>query len=333
MTGTDAGDVSRVAVVGAGLMGHGIALSFALGGRSVALYDVDPDVLAEAEGSIRSAHATVARHRDVADAATVLDRIAFETDLDAAVGDAEFVTEAVVERMDVKREVFERLDEHTDDAVLATNTSGLSITDLCDVVADGSRVVGTHWFNPPYVVPLVEVVRGEGTGDCTVEATRALLEDVGKTAVVVQKDIPGFIGNRIQMAMAYEAFSLLDRGVASAEDIDRAVRAGFGFRLPVLGIFEKVDQSGLDVQYEVESYLMEQLDRGTEPNPVVERLVEEGNLGLKTGKGVYDWSGTDPAAVSERRDDALLSLLDVYADYRPGYEAGVGNGDGDGDGD
>jgi len=305
-------EIDHVGIVGAGLMGHGIGLSFALSGRSVTLFDLDRDVLDNARKNILSAHATLAEKRDVPSKATVMDRIRFESDLEANVGDVDFVTEVVSEQMDVKQDVFRLLDENTEDVVLATNTSGLSITEIASVVDDESRVVGTHWFNPPYIVPLVEVVRGEKSSDTAVEVSRTLLEDLGKTAVVVEKDIPGFIGNRIQTAMAYEALSLLENGVASAEDIDKAVKAGFGFRLPILGIFEKIDQSGLDVHHEVESYLMGELDRGAEPTQLVQDLVEDGQKGLKTGKGIYDWSDAEPTDVYRRRDEALLEVLDVY---------------------
>jgi 3-hydroxybutyryl-CoA dehydrogenase len=307
--------IDAAAVLGSGVMGHGIALAFALDGHPVALYDVDEDLLAESEDRVRSVLDTLVSAGEIdalaADAAA--DRITRTTSLPDAVDGADFVTEAVVEDLDIKREVFAELDTHADpDAVLATNTSGLSITEIADATDSPERVVGTHWFNPPYVVPLVEVVRGEETADAVVETAYDFFDDMGKTPVRVEKDIPGFIGNRIQLAMAYEAFSLLDRGVASAEAIDRAVKAGFGFRLPLLGIFEKIDHSGLDVEHEVEDYLLPDLDRGTESKDVLTEAVENGDYGLKTGKGVYDWSDVDSDDVYDQRDEALLAILDLY---------------------
>lgn len=304
-----------IAVLGAGIMGHGIALAFALDGRGVTLYDVDEDQLTEGTDQIRSVLETFASESelDPDDVAAVEDRITTTTSLEDAVEDADFITEAVVEDLDVKREVFSEVDEHAPtDAILATNTSGLSITEIAAAVDRPERMVGTHWFNPPYIVPLVEVILGEESADEIAEAVYEFLDAVGKTPVRVEKDIPGFIGNRIQTAMAYEAFSLLDRGVATPEAIDRTVKAGFGFRLPLLGIFEKVDHSGLDVQYEVEKYLLPELDRGIEPTRTLEEHVEDGEFGLKSGEGVYDWQGIDPAEVYDRRDRALLSLLDTY---------------------
>jgi len=321
-------EIDHVGIVGAGLMGHGIGLSFALSGRSVTLFDLDRDVLDNARKNILSAHATLAEKRDVPSEATVMDRIRFESDLEANVGDVDFVTEVVSEQMDVKQDVFRLLDENTEDVVLATNTSGLSITEIASVVDDESRVVGTHWFNPPYIVPLVEVIRGDRTDDSAIDVTYDLMERVGKTPVVVEKDIPGFIGNRIQLAMMYEAFSLLDRGVASAEAIDKVVKSGFGFRLPLLGIFEKTDHSGLDVHLDVQKYLVSDLDRGTDTFDITEELVADGDYGLKTGKGVYDWRGLDAESVYERRDRGLLDILELY-ESREMYRSPFAGGDGE----
>lgn len=308
-------DLSHVAVVGAGRMGRGIALVYALDGNRVTLYDVDDDVLAASHDNIKIALETLddAGHVQQETIDAVLDNVEPLADLDACVREADFVTEATTEDLGVKRTVFERLDEHArDDAILATNTSGLSIDDIAAPVSDASRVLGTHWFNPPYIVPLVEIVRGEATDDDAIEIARDLLTSAGKTPIVVQKDIPGFIGNRIQAAMSYEAFSLLARGIATPGDIDKAVKAGFGFRLPVMGIFEKMDQSGLAIHHEVEKHLMPDLDRDTEPNPVITDLLARGETGMDAGKGVYDWTEVDDEAVESARDRTLLSLYETY---------------------
>lgn len=307
--------IDTVAVLGSGVMGHGIALVFALHGRQVRLYDVDEELLAESKTRVRSVLDTLvsAGEIDSNTADTAADRITRTTSLADAVDDADFVTEAVVEELEIKREVFGKLNTHADsDAILATNTSGLSITKIAEVTDNPGRVVGTHWFNPPYVVPLVEVVCGESTDDQVVDTAYALFAEMGKTPVRVDKDIPGFIGNRIQMAMAYEAFSLLERNVASAEAIDRAVKAGFGFRLPLLGIFEKADHSGLEIQRGVEEYLVPNLDRGTESKDVLVEAVENGDYGLKTGTGIYDWSDVNQGSIYDQRDEALLAILDLY---------------------
>lgn len=298
-------------------MGYGIGLYYALSGASVSFFDADDEKLAAAEEHIDSALNTLvsADRLSSEEGAKTKARMRFADSFADCVSDAGFVTEAVTEDMEIKQTIFEKLSTHApNDAILATNTSGLSITEIASVVDDPGRVVGTHWFNPPHIVPLVEVVKGDETAEEVVETVYDYLDAIEKTPVKVEKDIPGFIGNRIQMAMCYEAFSLLDEGVASADAIDRAVKAGFGFRLPVLGIFEKVDQSGIDVHYDVEEYLMSELDRGTEPNPVVSELAAHGHYGTKTGQGVYDWDDIDIEEVYETRNQRLLDLLEIYTD-------------------
>ncbi|WP_255152150.1 3-hydroxyacyl-CoA dehydrogenase family protein [Halorarius halobius] len=308
-------EIERIAVVGSGTMGFGIALTYARYGRTVRLVDADPEALAEGMRSIETSLQTLADtdQIDEAEIDEITSRIEPVDELTEAVADADLVTEAVTEDMDVKRAVFEEIDAAAPaTALLTTNTSGLSITEIAEAVSNPERFAGTHWFNPAHITPLVEVIKGEATADETADVLVELLDAVEKTPVRVEKDVLGFIGNRIQMAMIYEAFSLLDAGVASAEDIDRAVKAGFGFRLPSMGIFEKVDQSGIDVQYAIEEYLMPELDRGTDPNPVVTRLVEQGDLGLKTGKGVYDWSDDSPSEIYDERDRQLLEQLRMF---------------------
>ncbi|MFB6301219.1 MAG: 3-hydroxyacyl-CoA dehydrogenase family protein [Halobacteriales archaeon] len=307
----------RATVVGAGVMGHGIAIEFARFGSSVTVYDVDESALAAAadriEASLTTFVASDRLSRTEADA--IADRIAYESALDDAVEDATLVTEAAPEEIDTKRSVFERLDALAPaDTILVTNTSGLSITEIASATDRPAKIAGTHWFNPPYIVPLVELIPGDDTDPTVIDRLYELFERMGKTPVALEEEIPGFIGNRIQLAMAYEALSLLDQGVASPEAIDRAVKAGFGFRLPILGIFEKMDHSGLDVHLNVEEYLLPELDRGTEPSDALKDLVAEGRYGLKTNEGIYDWTNVDRETVFRERDERLLDVLDTYRD-------------------
>lgn len=313
----DSSSLDTIAIIGAGTMGYGIGTVYAADGRTVRLYDASAEALDQARTNIDTALEALADAGRLSadDRAAVTERISYHETITEAVTDADLVTEAVTEDLEIKQEVFTRLDRHAPaEAILATNTSGLSITEIAGVVDDPSRVVGTHWFNPPHIVPLVEVVRGDQTSDTTVSRTYDLLEAVGKEPVEVKKDLPGFIGNRIQMAMDFEAWSLLQKGVASAEDIDRAVRAGFGFRVPVLGVFKKSDFTGLDVYEEVMSYLLKEIDRGTEPTESLRSLVEDGHYGVKTGQGVYDWEGADFDQLADERDQQLLAMLDAYED-------------------
>lgn len=307
----------RVTIVGAGVMGHGIAIEFARFGSTVTVYDVDDDALRGAADRIDASLQTFVASDRLSESAAdcITDRISYESDLATAVSDATLVTEAVSEDLDTKRTVFERLDTLAPaETILVTNTSGLSITEIAAATDRPAQVAGTHWFNPPYIVPLVELIPGEHTDPAVIETLYDLFEEMAKTPVALEAEIPGFIGNRIQLAMAYEALSLLEQGVASPEAIDRAVKAGFGFRLPILGIFEKMDHSGLDIHLNVEEYLLPELDRGTEPNDALKDLVAQGRYGLKTGEGIYDWRDIDQDAVFRRRDEGLLSVLDTYRD-------------------
>lgn len=318
------GAFESIAVVGAGTMGHGIALVFALSGRRVSLFDVDEAALDRATTSIASGLDTLVDAGRVTDdeAAAAPDRIEPSTSYAETLADVDLVVEASPERLDVKREVFAALDEHApDSALLASNTSGLSITEMAAQVQDPTRVLGTHWFNPPYVVPLVEVIYGDETADTAVERVYDLLEGVGKAPIVVQEDIPGFVANRLQTAMDFEAWSLLERGVASAEDIDRAVSASFGLRTPALGVFRKSDFAGLDIVRDIHSTMPKDLDRGTDVSPAILELTEAGHLGLKTGRGVFDWSDRDPDEVAEERDRELLALVDLYEEITAARES------------
>ncbi|SER38474.1 3-hydroxyacyl-CoA dehydrogenase family protein [Natrinema salaciae] len=305
----------RPAIVGAGTMGRNIAVASAVGGQPVTLFDIDEDAVRDAESEIGSTVGTLTDRgvADVTDADDVRDRVAYTTDLAAAVGDAPLIIEAVTEDRETKAAVYEEIERHASaSATLATNTSSLSITELASSLSRPERFCGTHWFHPAHIVPVVEVVYGDRTADETVDTAAAFLESIGKDPVVVERDIPGFIANRIQSAMAHEAWALLESGVASAEDIDRAVKGTFGFRLPTLGVLEKGDHSGLDVHHKVLSELLGEIDRGTSPAAVLTELVDEGRHGVKAERGVYDWSETDSERLTAERDQRLLDQLEVY---------------------
>ncbi len=246
------GEIRNAAVIGAGLMGHGIAQVFALGGCKVVLQDVDQGVLDKAVKKIRSNFRLLCNARWVGrtSAERALARISTTTDLEQAAAQADFVTEAVSEDLELKRRIFERLDAATpEQTILASNTSTLKITAIGGHLRKSDRVVTTHWFNPPYLVPVVEVVRGETTSDETVLRTSRFLKKMGKEPVRILKEVPGFLINRIQTAMFREVLSLLEMGVAEPAEIDRAVMGSFGLRLPVIGPLKTVVLGGLDIWY------------------------------------------------------------------------------------
>lgn len=291
---------AAVGVIGAGLMGHGIAAIFAVAGHRVALHDPDARILGSAEERIAAAFDLLAQ-----DKANMLG-IRYEPDFTATVAGADFVFEAGPERLEVKRAIFKRLGEISKPgAILCTNTSAIPIGQIGVDVADRSRVVGTHYWNPPHLVPLVEVVQAKETSHATVEKIIALLRAVGKSPVHVRYDIPGFIGNRLQHALKREAIALVAAGVCDAETIDNVVKQGFGARMAVLGPMEQTDLVGLDLTLDIHKTLIPDLDRTSGPHPLLVEKVAKGELGMASGKGFRDWTPEKAAAVRKRLSDFL----------------------------
>lgn len=291
----------RAAVIGAGLLGHGIAQVFGVAGHRVTVWDADAATL---EKVVERVRANLERAGVDSAAADTIEPCAT---LEEAVADADVVTEAVVENVEVKQTLFAELDRIArPDAILATNTSSIPIGTIARDVADPGRVVGTHWWNPPHLVPLVEVTQAEATRPEVVEQVMKLLESLGKTPVHVRRDVPGFIGNRLQFAMWREAFALVGSGVCSAEDVDRVVRSSFGLRLPVIGPFEQADLIGLDLVLAITGYLNPSLDGASQPSPLVRERVDRGELGMKTGRGFRSWTEAEADEVRTRLFDHLL---------------------------
>jgi len=301
--------LEHIAVIGAGLMGHGIAQIFAVCGHIVSITDVDEKVLQNAVPHIRSNLSFLAEN-GIGDASAIdgaLSRITCTPDLGNAAKNADFVVEAVAERLDVKQNVFRKLDEICrPEAILATNTSVISITEIASASKKRDRIVGTHFWNPPYLVPLVEVVPGTDTAPAVVDATFDLLASVGKRPVKVRKDVPGFVGNRLQHALWREAISIVDQGIADAATVDEVIRNGFGIRLPVLGPLATADMVGLDLTFQIHDYILRHLDRSTAPAAILKEKVEKGELGFKTGKGFQKWTEEE---IAECRKQLLNHLV------------------------
>ena len=292
---------ATIAVIGAGLMGHGIAQVFAAAGHDVALYDSDPEKRSSAATRIRAIFELKGQAVANLGLVSVLD------DLAQAVANAAFVVEAVAEKIEVKREIFARLSSLARrDSVLATNTSSIPIREIATVVAEKDRVIGAHFWNPPYLVPLVEVVQAQATSAQTVARTMALLESAGLSPVHVRRDIPGFIGNRLQHALKREAIAMVADGVCDAETIDRVVKEGFGPRLAVLGPLEQSDMVGLNLTLDIHRVLIADLDRTAGPHPYLEAKVAAGDLGMATGRGFREWT---PQRCAETRSRLARHLL------------------------
>jgi 3-hydroxybutyryl-CoA dehydrogenase len=298
-----------IAVIGNGIIGHGIAEVFAKAGRRVTLIGRSDASLEAAIAKIGDSLRMFVAHQLIGEdeRSAALSRLKISTRLDDA-ADANFVIEAVPEDMALKRAIFERLETMcAADAVLASS-SGHLVSELVEA-RKGKRVVAAHFWYPPQLIPLVEVCGGPETLPAVVARTCEILKEVGKEPVIIDKEVPGFIGNRIQFAALREAWSLWASGVASAEAIDSVVRNSIGRRLGVTGPIESADVGGLDTMVAFARFLQPSLDASPLPPPAIERLIEEGNRGLPSGRGVYDWSRRDGARLLEARREELIRWL------------------------
>jgi 3-hydroxybutyryl-CoA dehydrogenase len=283
---------ARIAVLGAGLMGHGIAQVFALAGHDVTITDSVAAAVASAKDRIS------ANLRDLGDDVSAVERVRPIRDLADAVHGADYVVEAVSEDLPLKQKLFAEVEGHVrPDTILASNTSVIPITAIMQGLRDRSRALGTHWWNPPFLVSLVEVIGTEWTSPQAIEWTLALHAAAGKKPVHVKKDVPGFVGNRLQHALWREAVALVEHGICDAETVDTVIKAAFGRRLAVLGPLENADLVGTDLTLAIHKTVLPDIDRRPGPSPYLERLVAEGKLGFKTGEGFRKWSAEDQAAL------------------------------------
>ena len=299
-------------VIGSGMMGPGIAVTLALGGVKAAILSRTGEGAAKGLATARQQLALLEANglATAEKSQWALENITASTDFDDAISSADLVIESAPENMTFKQDLFARMDAIAKPgAVLASNTSGLSITAIAERCTRPERVLTTHFWNPPHLMPLVELVKGEKTADHVIQAVRELLQSCGKVPVIVKKDRPGQLGNRLQMALVREAVNIVQEGIADIEDVDLAAKSGFGLRLPVYGIFEHQDIVGLDMGLSIVDYVSTDLYAEPRAPQLMRDLVERGDLGVKTGKGFYDWSKKDANAVKARRDSFVLQFL------------------------
>ena len=304
-------EIKKIAIIGAGLLGHGIAQEFAMAGYNVSLHDLSEDILVQAKVNMARNLRTLAEEGlvDGAQTESVLERVRTSTDLAEVVRDADFVIEAVSENLELKQEIFAQLDKLClDHTILASNSSTFMPSSVASATSRPDKVVVTHYFNPPYLVPAVEVVRHEGTSDETFDTAFNLFESIGKKPVRVQKESLGFIGNRLQAALVRECFSLVEKGIASAEDIDALVRYGLGRRLSVAGPLEIADVAGLDIYSAIMSYILPDLGDSITPPKAMAESVDKGDLGVKTGQGTYAWTDDSSEEMRQRIARALIEI-------------------------
>jgi enoyl-CoA hydratase/3-hydroxyacyl-CoA dehydrogenase len=287
-------DVKNIVVVGSGVMGHGIAQIAATAGYDVAMIDVSDEILAKAIEKIKWSLEKFAEKRRVRpeDISLILSRIKTTTSLEDVAGNADVVIEAIPEKIELKKELFAKLDRLTPKhTLLATNTSSLSITEISKATSRPDKVAGMHFFNPPQLMPLCEVIKGQFTSDETISTIVELARKMGKTVVICRKDVRGFIVNRVLGAVFNEAFWTVYRKESTIKEVDASIKYKAGFPM---GIFELADYVGLDVLANVAKVMYEAYGERMKPCPLAEPLLNEGKLGQKTGQGFYDWSTGRP---------------------------------------
>ena len=282
----------RIAVVGAGLMGHGIAQVFAVAGHDVTITDAAKQSLVSARDRI------LANLKDLGDDQSAVERVTPVAALSDAVREADYVVEAVLEDLGVKQKLFVEIEQHVrPDTILASNTSVIPITDIMRGLHRRERALGTHWWNPPFLVPLVEVIETQWTSPEAIDFTMKLHADAGKQPAHVKKDVPGFIGNRLQHALWREAIALVEQGICDAQTVDEVIKSSFGRRIAVLGPLENADMVGTDLTLAIHKTVLPAIDSRPGPSSYLEKLVADGKLGFKSGEGFRTWTAEQQAAL------------------------------------
>lgn len=307
--------VETVLVLGAGVMGHGFAQVFAMRGHRVFLADTSTDQLKRAFEWIDGSLQFLVEQGEIKseDVGKIKDRIEAVADWKVVAAEADYVLEAVSENLTLKLSLFRELAAHVrPDTILATNTSSFDLNEFTPVVVHPERVIGTHWFHPPQITPCIEIIPADLTSEATVERTMEFMKSIGKFPTVC-KSAPGFVANRIQFAMAAEAYAIVEEGLATPEQIDRIVKSSFGFRLGAFGPCEICDQAGLDTYTAIFEYLRQKLGKDQfEPPQILRDLVAQGRLGLKTNRGFYNYGDGAANRVKRERDEKLLARLRLF---------------------
>lgn len=323
----EAENIRAVVVIGGGIMGQGIAQNFAQAGLSVSVIDVDQgkldDCLAQVDANLRLFQEFGLLQEDIPSIKSRIHPV-LSKDLDEAVKDGDFVVEAIPEVLALKKQLFAQLDSCREDIILSSNTSSFTISALAEGCRTAGRIIGVHYFNPAHIMPLVEIHYGPQTRDEVISTTKALMTRVGKKPILVRKEKPGFVVNRLQAALGREVMHLISEGVATPEDIDLAAKAMYGFRWACIGPVEGFDMIGLDTLLAVGEGLFPTLDNSDRQPQYLYDMVSRGELGIKSGKGFYDYTGRSRAEVLDELNRRLLPQLALFT--RGQKKRGEGNG-------
>ncbi|MCM8711225.1 3-hydroxyacyl-CoA dehydrogenase NAD-binding domain-containing protein [Clostridium sp. SYSU_GA19001] len=304
--------IKNITVFGPGLMGSAIAQVFAGCKDLKVTIFIREKFEYECMDKIKS-NLEQLKEKGIIDDNTIEDifsRIILTEDMKEATKDADFVVECIPENMELKQNLFANLENYCrQDTIFASNTSVMSITEIASKCKNKARVVGTHFWNPAYLIPLVEVVKADDTSDEVMDKTMELLTLAGKRPIRVNKDVPGFVANRLQHALWREAISIVERGIADAATVDEAVKYSFGLRLPKLAPMENADMVGTDLTLSIHSYILKHLENSTEPSPLLKEKVEKGELGFKTGKGFQEWTSEEIDKSNKELREYLIKMI------------------------
>lgn len=304
--------IKNITVFGPGMMGSGIAQVFAGCEELKVTIFIREEIEYSCMDKIKD-NLSVMKEKNIIteeEIQNLLGRITLTEDLVEATKDADFVIECILENMELKQNLFAKLEPLCKSStIFATNTSVMSITEISEKCKLKSRIVGTHFWNPPYLIPLVEVIKSDFTSGEVMDATMELLKKAKKHPIRVNKDVPGFVANRLQHALWREAISIVENGIADSETVDEAIKFGFGIRLPILGPMENADMVGTDLTLNIHSYILKHLENSTEPSPLLKQKVEEGNLGFKSGKGFREWTKEEAKASNDALREYLIKTI------------------------
>ena len=317
--------MNKISIIGAGTMGHSIAITVAWRNLSTHIYAINEREAERAAESIQKKIDILVKSELLSEDGSkqLLHHIHFTTSLMDCIKDTDFIIEAVPENLQIKKELYQLLERVIPANVpIASNTSGIPTSSLSSGMLYPERFIITHFWNPAHLIPLVEVVPGIATNEETVKQTVELLELLGKKPILVKKEVPGFIGNRLQFALFREAQFLLSEGVASKEDIDLAVTHSIGRRLPMTGPLMSADFTGLDVAFAISEYLYEDLCSDTKPAPAMTNLIENNQLGVKNRQGIYTWNDEEINKMSKKREQLLIEFLKLDTQKGSGEHEG-----------